>query len=156
MTTIHVAVSNQMCIFDVRDYIKYLDCGYTIHVQPSGYRIVRFSGGSLRNKHFARVIMDCGSDQEVDHIDGNTLNNSKCNLRLVTRAQNNTNRTAYNKSGSKGVWKNGNSWVAQIRVDGKLQYLGSWPIKSFAEKAFEEAAAKHQGEFAAHLSRNSK
>jgi hypothetical protein len=47
-------------------------------------------------------IMGC---KWIDHIDGNTLNNQRCNLRLVNNTQNthNSNKRRNNTSGYKGV-----------------------------------------------------
>jgi len=67
---------------------------------------------------------------EIDHIDGNKSNNAVSNLRSVSGKLNcrNMPRCETNKSGHTGVYRRVNSqkWVAQIRVDGKAFYLGSY------------------------------
>jgi len=67
---------------------------------------------------------------ELDHIDGNTMNNSWDNIRAVTQAENSRNRKLYvnNKSGISGVVFDlitENRWRAMIRVGGKLAHLGT-------------------------------
>ncbi len=92
------------------------------------------------------------SSEIVDHIDGNALNNTRANLRLVNSNQNawNSKKKSTNKSGYKGVSfsKEKNKWVAQICVGGKVTYLGKYDDPAVAHEAYKEAAKKHFGEFA--------
>ncbi len=89
---------------------------------------------------------------EVDHIDGNGLNNQRVNLRLSDSRHNSFNRGANrnNTSGIKGVsWnKEMSKWVAQITIDGRQTYLGLFDDKHEAGEAYLQAAIKHHGEFA--------
>lgn len=88
----------------------------------------------------------------VDHIDGNTLNNCRANLRVATHQQNMWNHPRHrnNKSGYKGViWEEQRrTWRAMIRVDGKTKPLGRYATKEEAYAAYCEAAIKYHGEFA--------
>lgn len=90
-------------------------------------------------------------DEWVDHIDGNTLNNRRDNLRLCTRSQNMRNQGANrrNTSGYKGVdWnKDRRVWRAHITVDNRKIYLGYFDTAEEAHKAYCEASAKYHGEF---------
>ena len=87
-----------------------------------------------------------------DHIDGNTLNNSRGNLRIATPSQNCRNQKIRinNKSGYKGVsWrKDTEKWAAYINFDGKKNHLGFFSTPEQAHAAYCSAAAKHHGEFA--------
>lgn len=64
----------------------------------------------------------------IDHINGNTLDNTKDNLRVVTRSQNQHNRKAMsnNTSGKAGVYFNkaAGKWQVQVNLEGKNHYGG--------------------------------
>jgi hypothetical protein len=99
-----------------------------------------------------RVIMNCPSGLVVDHIDGNTLNNQKINLRICSRSQNSMNKNVDIDSGSgfKGVsWSKGDGkWRARIRLNGKSIWLGNFCSADEAARAYDNAAKKLFGEFA--------
>ncbi len=97
-----------------------------------------------------RMLMLAEPGQEIDHIDGNPLNNLTNNLRLCTRAENQRNRALHknNTSGFKGVVRHFNKWRAQVRVNGKLRYFGIFSDKTQAARAYNEAVRKLFGNFA--------
>lgn len=88
----------------------------------------------------------------VDHINGNRSDNRKLNLRACSVEQNNRNRKTpiTNKSGFKGVYwdKKRNKWRAVITASGNIYSLGWFNDVRRAAIAYNEAAAKHHGEFA--------
>ncbi len=100
-----------------------------------------------------RVIMKAKKGQEVDHIDGNGLNNQRKNLRFCTHAENSKNRVLNKntKTGYKGVtnypWHKHKKFVARITVDGKLITLGYFTNKEEAHKSYEKASIKYHGKF---------
>jgi hypothetical protein len=98
-----------------------------------------------------RVIMQISSDLQVDHIDGNGLNNQRDNIRAVTPSQNSQNQRikANNKSGIKGVrWdKIRCKWVAEIGVNRKGVHLGRFDAKEDAASAYATASARIHGNF---------
>lgn len=84
-----------------------------------------------------------------DHINGNKLDNRRCNLRICTPHQNNLNRP--NVTGKyKGVYwcKRLKKWMAQIMIGERNKYVGSFPNEEEAAFAYNEAAKKYHGEFA--------
>ena len=87
---------------------------------------------------------------QVDHIDGNRLNNRIENLREATSKQNNQNRKPTGSSGVKGVvWhKQSKKWVASICVNRKSVHLGSFENIEDAALAATEAREKLHGDFA--------
>jgi hypothetical protein len=89
---------------------------------------------------------------QVDHIDGNTLNNRRGNLRLVTPSQNCMNRRGKRGTSSsfKGVsWReDSRKWRAVITVDGKRKSLGSYDSEEEAARAYDSHAKELFGEFA--------
>lgn len=89
---------------------------------------------------------------EIDHIDGNPMNNKFSNLRDATHAQNSRNSGLRrdNKIRLKGVrvqLRTG-KYESHITVGGKQIHLGTFPTPELAHAAYCEAATKHFGEFA--------
>lgn len=99
-----------------------------------------------------RLIMNPPNDIEIDHIDGNRLNNQKSNLRFATSSQNKMNRGARkdSKSGYKGVsWhKQNKKWTVRIKVNNKYLSLGLFNNLFDAAKAYNEIATKYFGKYA--------
>lgn len=86
--------------------------------------------------------------KEVDHKNGNTLDNRRKNLRLCDHKENMKNRKGFGKSQYKGVSKQKNKWQSAIKVNGKQIYLGVFSNEIDAAKAYNKVAKKYQGEFA--------
>ena len=94
-----------------------------------------YIGGGRSNKKYKRLYLhrflfgnDCDG-KIVDHLDGNGLNNSRSNLRIVSHQQNLRNREgcqSNSKSGYRGVYwhKQREKWAASIRHNGKNISLG--------------------------------
>jgi hypothetical protein len=74
--------------------------------------------------------------RQVDHINGIRHDNRLENLRLVTHQQNNFNRT---KAKGYGWNKRVRKWHAQIKIDGKQQFLGNFDSEEDAHNAYLEA-----------------
>ena len=91
---------------------------------------------------------------EIDHANGNKLDNRKINLRFCTSSQNNYNQKLRtdNTSGYKGVRfnKHANKWVARIHVNKKEIHLGCFDNLIKAIDVRNQAALKYHGEFANH------
>lgn len=87
---------------------------------------------------------------EIDHRDGNGLNNQRSNIRFASRSQNrmNTSRRIDNTSGVKGVTQRGQKWIAQIQYKKQNHYLGIFSSKVVAALAYKHAAEKLHKEFA--------
>lgn len=115
-----------------------------------------------------RFIMNPPRDLVVDHINHNTLDNRKINLRVVTAAENNRNRKVKNsciaktdgnkksnknKSSSKAInnkppeikpglnvtWdKERNKWRAKVKLDNKNIHIGRYDTKDGAVRAVEK------------------
>lgn len=104
-----------------------------------------------QNIKMHRVIMNY-PESKIDHINGNGLDNRKCNLRLCNQSQNkqNMDKRIDNTSGFKGVTycKRNKKFIAQIFVNNYNKNLGAYICKEDAARAYDLAAAKYFGEFA--------
>lgn len=84
-------------------------------------------------------------DDQIDHIDGNRINNAILNLRNVDYKENFKNKRIYksNISGCSGVCfdKLKNKWAAIIKIDGKQKHLGYFVSLDEAIKVRTDASA---------------
>lgn len=98
-----------------------------------------------------RVIMNCPNGFEVDHIDGNGLNNRRENLRVVTHLQNAANKRSNANTSSKyrGVnWcKKDKRWRAQIMYKYVPYHLGNFESEVDAALAYDTKAREFWKEF---------
>lgn len=100
------------------------------------------------------VVRSC----EVDHIDGNGLNNQRINLRVVYHSENIQNQRVQtrSKSGYRGVshfpkcgqWDRKKPWRARIKVDGIDRTIGYFETPDQAALAWNEVAYEAWGDFA--------
>lgn len=98
-----------------------------------------------------RLVMQAQTGQYVDHIDGNTLNATRANLRIATNRQNIRNMAIRERGTSKykGVYlRDDGKWRAQIGVDGKRFNLGNFDDEETAALAYDVAARNRFGAFA--------
>lgn len=123
------------------------------HVGNNGY-IKTFIGGRKNVKCLLmhRLIMNPPDDFEVDHKDGNKLDNRRSNLRVARREENARNLRRHKKFSSrfKGVSWNGKAqlWDARIGDNRQTLHLGQFSSEIQAALAYNTAALERFGEFA--------
>lgn len=105
---------------------------------------------AVLNTLLHRLVMNTSTGQLVDHINRNTLDCRRSNLRFVTPGQNraNSGRDRDNSSGYKGVSRANRKWAALIVVAGVRHYLGVFEHKERAAQAVDRAAIHFHGEHA--------
>ncbi len=98
-----------------------------------------------------REILNAPAYKQVDHIDGNTLNNQRNNLRLATMSQNLANqRKTRGISRYKGVSynKKARKFEAYVTCKGIRHYLGLFISEEDAAKSRDIKAFELYGTFA--------
>lgn len=131
---------------------------YTWHAIKSGRNLYAGRNIPYNNQRAQKqirmhnVVFPPPINLEVDHIDGNGLNNQKHNLRHCSRTENQMNQrpTVESSSKYKGVcWDRDKfKWRARIRLDKKIFHLGYFKSEKDAGLVYNCAAIEHFGEFA--------
>lgn len=124
---------------------------YTWLVRSNKYVV-----SSINNKRVPmhRLVMRLNDDGIViDHINGNPMDNRRCNLRICYQSENCINKVANHKklhSKYKGVFSatNGRTYFSTIQYHGKQHYLGSFSNEIDAALAYDAAAKEMFGEYA--------
>jgi hypothetical protein len=129
----------KIALVDDEDY-EYL-MQWKWHVASGRYasRAIVLPNGKKTKISMHRSIMSCPELYEVDHINRNTFDNQKSNLRMVTRKQNADNRGTFknNTSGAKGVCFHNGKWQASYKHKGHLIYIGRFDTIEEAKIAYE-------------------
>lgn len=103
----------------------------------------------VRAIYLHRFLMKPRPDQQVDHKDGDSLDNTRANLRVCTRAQNLANRQRpRSRSGFIGVTAHGRTYRAAMGSGAARRYLGSFEDPIDAARAYDAEAVRVHGEFA--------
>lgn len=97
-----------------------------------------------------REIMNPPKGMVVDHINGNGLDNRRCNLRICTPAENVRNRrkVACGRSRFIGVFPRRDKWHAVVTHQRKTHFVGSFDDEVEAAKARDRLALELHGPFA--------
>lgn len=142
--------------FNLTNRVKIGDPAGSLH-KVTGYYKIGISG----KIYFNHKIIYCLANNiepidllnfEIDHRDRNKKNNSSNNLRITTINQNraNTINRKNNTTGFKGVYWNkiAKKYLASIRYNSKLIYLGYFNNKIDAAKSYNKKALELFGEYA--------
>ena len=92
---------------------------------------------------------------EIDHINGNTLDNRRENLRFANRSQQAMNQKirSDNTSGYRGVsydndlYDRKKRWVVEIHANGKKHRLGRYSTAEEAARVYDRVAIELHGDF---------
>lgn len=141
----------KFAIVDDEDYELLSHWKWYVNYHGYAERDTTSSGKTLHFK-MHQVIMGHVDGKEIDHKNGDKLDNTRSNLRFCTHSQNlgNIGRSKHNKTGLKGVhwYTKYGCYRAQIRDKGKVRWLGNFKTAIEAHEAYTAAASKIHGEFA--------
>ena len=150
---ITIIVSGKRLHIDDEDYFMfYRNSATKWNVSSAGY-VQRYNKDKKTgNELLHRLIVRASPRQRVDHINRNPLDNRKSNLRFCTYSQNasNVGKLKNNTSGFRGVcWqKKSQKWMASLRINGTIKYLGIFSDINEAALAYDKASKARSGEFA--------
>lgn len=105
--------------------------GRTLTRHSAGYVQIWENGRSVY-LHRWLMGLKSGDPRQVDHLDGNPLNNRKSNLRVVTPAENAANRRPTGVSGALGVYPAGSRWRVRLFTGGRHLSLGTYSSREDA------------------------
>lgn len=127
---------------------------WTWHLHDTGCAVrSAWHNGTNHKVRMHREIVNAPKGVEVDHKDGNKLNNTRANLRLASRTENQCNvrkRKTETTSLYKGVWWHAQKgkWVATIWKDKRHHHLGLYEDEKCAAVRYDAAALELHGDFA--------
>lgn len=145
---------SRTALVDDEDYERISAYNWAFRPQSPGYAVRkgRAKSGEPRTVHMHREILNVASGVQVDHINGDGLDNRKANLRIVDVQRNAFNRKKPNvvcTSKYKGVYKRRGkpSWYARIKYNDRQVELGACPTEEQAAAAYNFASDLLFGEY---------
>ena len=148
----------RFALVDNEDYDEIASYKWCAHQRQNSkncyaVRTVRLSFGRYKTVYMHRAILSPGPRLEVDHANGNGLDNRRSNIRACTHSENIRNRAKRAKASSqfKGVSWNvaARRWAANIHSGPDRQiFLGYFADEVEAAKSYDAAARHHFGRFA--------
>jgi len=143
----------QVTVVDFADFERVR--GYTWYtVAKGGRKYARRSRSDGPAVYLHHEVMGKRQGLHLDHVDGDGLNNCRLNLRFLTPALNQANRSRLNRnntSGFRGVTFSAHRkiFIAQIAVGRKGIFLGHFTCPVEAARVRDMAAKKYFGSAAA-------
>lgn len=138
--------NDQFAIVDDDDYERVSQ--YKWHAMANGPKTHIYAATKLR---MHRLIIDAPPECFVDHINGDTLDNRRCNLRLCTNSQNQQNtgsRGGTSKYKGVSFQARTRKWIAGFQYNGINYHCGTWDNEEDAARAVDKKRGEVCGDFA--------
>jgi len=145
---------NKICLVDEEDYNWLSKYKWYAHKEGSNWYVTGREIGNKKIIRMHRLILNPPNDMQIDHIDGDGLNNQKNNLRICTLQQNRMNqRPRPGNSKYKGVYciKKNNipfRWHSHLNINNKRINIGYFKTENEAALAYNKKAIEVFREFA--------
>jgi hypothetical protein len=142
--TVHILVKGEKLEIKCSEIDKEAILAKKWHLNHGGYLLSSNADKdrkSLRMHHFVICNLMGGEIPEgyvVDHINGDKLDNSRENLRVVTKAQNSQNRKRSKPDGYYGVKKHKKKYITSITHNYKNIHIGSFDSEIQAAEAYDD------------------
>jgi len=144
-----IIIHGQVALFDDED--TFLVESWKWHLHPSG-RTIYLRGFPKGNRAFGlkymhRLLTGAEKGEDVDHVNGDGLDNRRLNIRRCDRSQNSANRhAAQSATGVKGVHFEAytGKWRAEIQWKGRRWKLGRFHTQGEAAKLGQQRAQLSQ------------
>jgi hypothetical protein len=142
-----------VAIIDDSDYEAVSQFSWRVQRNKNTFYAMRhvYANGKRTSQYLHRYLLNPSNGIEVDHEDGNGLNNVRLNLRLATDTQQSHNqrrRPSIKVNRYKGVSRTHGRYQARIQVGKQRIGLGCFPTDVAAAQAYDRAALIHFGEYA--------
>jgi hypothetical protein len=145
-----VLTRGQVTIVDAADYDWLMQWNWIASCKKTQRFYALRRGGIAMHRQILGLAK--GDRRQGDHIHGNTLDNRRSELRIVTQGQNQMNKATYrnNPLGLKGVrWMpREKKFMARIEANGERHSVGYYDTAEEAHAAYIEAAKRVHGEYA--------
>jgi hypothetical protein len=140
---------DRIALVDDEDYEKLYKFRWSLWARPKNNQYYAETTINKKKVFMHRFLMGFPDKKNVDHIDGNGLNNQKTNLRICTQFGNTKNRIGNQISTSKykGVCKHRGRWLCQIHIGEEKYFLGYFDSEIDAAHRYDYEAIKYHGEF---------
>ena len=141
----------KIALVDDEDYERIIQYKWSANKIGNTWYAVSRESTTHKTILMHRLILSTQPHELCDHINGNGLDNRRCNLRLASKSQNAMNQTkTHGTSTYKGVtWnKRANKWTVQIMFNYKNIYMGDFRDEREAAIAYDEKAIELFGEYA--------
>lgn len=113
------------------------------YIKKDGYRVIEYNYQTWKASRLAwYFIYGYMPIKYVDHINGNRDDNSKINLRGADVRQNGQNRKEHRAGRLVGAYRRGNRWSAQMQINNKKVWLGTFNSEKEASDKYWEYVSR--------------